>query len=481
MTQLPKVTWDFDPVFLAVPRGLVIGGLAVFTVISLGIGLRKKAGDQLLTALIFGVLTFLAYKYLGPEFELRYYSALFLGVFLGGYSLLKWQIVRGGGRAEDAGDFIVYGVLGVLVGARLGHVLFYDLDHALRDPKWIVMIWTGGLASHGAVIGLITAMWIYCKRRGVPFLEGADRFSFSAALGATLVRLGNLFNSEIIGRKVPDQSWGFWFKRHSEDREAPVYRYPTQLYEIALGLLVLGALFVIDKRLGKERRPRGAMIASFFAIYFSGRFFIEFYKEYEGISPEKSPLTMGQYLSIPGILLGLFGLFWAFRNRLPVGWPNPYADSLPAEEAEGRVGRRKKKKKKVKGKKKRKPEGAPATAAESEGRASDAGSPESEADHDDSDDRLESERPSHDELAREERKAASEDESEAEGDDEEDQDSKDEPATQRKPSPSDADEDADEDDEGEDDEQEPATTRKPSSGDPDVDDEFDADGKLRRR
>src|SRR5687768_134605 len=167
MTQLPKFTWDFDPVFLRVPRELVIGGLAVFTVISLVIGLRKKAGDQLLTAAIFGALTFLAYKFLGAEFELRYYSALFLGVFLGGYSLLKWQIVRGGGRAEDAGDFIVYGVLGVLVGARLGHVLFYDLNKALEDPVWVFKIWTGGLASHGAVIGLITAMWLYTKLRGI--------------------------------------------------------------------------------------------------------------------------------------------------------------------------------------------------------------------------------------------------------------------------------------------------------------------------
>ena len=437
MTQLPKFSWDVDPVFLRVPRELVIGGLAVFTLISLIIGLRKKAGDQLLTAVIFGGLTFAAYRFLGPEFELRYYSALFLGVFLGGYSLLKWQITRGGGRAEDAGDFIVYGVLGVLLGARLGHVLFYDLDKALKDPKWILMIWTGGLASHGAVIGLITAMWIYCKRRAIPFLEGADRFSFSAALGATLVRLGNLFNSEIIGRQVPDQSWGMWFKRH-DDQET--YRYPTQVYEITLGLVVLGALYLIDKRLGKEKRPRGAMISSFFAIYFCGRFVIEFFKEYEGIDPS-SPLTMGQYLSIPGILLGFIGLVWSFKNRLPVGWPNPYATS-PDDDDE--APRRRKKKKGAK-KKRKKVAAAPADTTP------DDESPESDVDHDDSDDRLEDERPSAEELERAEREAKNE--AEDEGDDEED--------------------------EG-DEEDEPPTVRKPAPGDPDVDDEFDADGKLRR-
>jgi prolipoprotein diacylglyceryl transferase len=442
----------------------------VFTVLSLVIGLRKKAGDQLLTALIFGLLAFLAYQYLGPDFELRYYSALFLGVFLGGYSLLKWQIVRGGGRAEDAGDFIVYGVLGVLVGARLGHVLFYDLDKAIRDPAWVLQIWTGGLASHGAVIGLITAMWIYCKRRGLPFLEGADRFAFSAALGATLVRLGNLFNSEIIGRRVPDQSWGVWFSRHDDQQ---LYRYPTQFYEIALGLFVLGALLFIDKRLGKEKRPRGAMISAFFALYFTGRFFIEFFKEFEGLDPKTSPLTMGQYLSIPGVLLGFYGLYWSFKRRLPVSWPNPYAESLPAEEEEeARVSRRRKKK--TKGKKKRKHKVAPEPALETVP-PSEEESPESEVDHDDSDDRLESERPSSEELSRAQRNARSEDEGEGDAEGEDEDEDEEEPATRRKPSA------GDEDEEGDGDEEEPSTRRKPSSGDPDVDDEFDADGKLRRR
>src|SRR5690606_25391308 len=155
-------------------------------------------------------------------------------------------------------------------------------------------IWTGGLASHGAVIGLILAMYLFTKRRGIPFLEGADRFSFSAALGATLVRIGNLLNSEIVGKKT-DGTWGFRCPRFDHDVTPAPLRHPSQLYEIALGLTVLGLLFLIDRKLGKEKRPRGAMIASFFALYFTGRFFIEFFKEYEGISPD-SPLRMGQIL-----------------------------------------------------------------------------------------------------------------------------------------------------------------------------------------
>jgi prolipoprotein diacylglyceryl transferase len=157
------------------------------------------------------------------SYELRYYSLLFVAVFLGGYWLLNWQFRRGGADDEEAGDFIVYGVLGVLVGARLGHVIFYDLDKALKDPIWVFKIWTGGLASHGAVIGLILAMYLFTKRRGIPFLEGADRFSFSAALGATLVRLGNFFNSEIVGRRT-DQTWGVQFPRFDHELAEVPYR-----------------------------------------------------------------------------------------------------------------------------------------------------------------------------------------------------------------------------------------------------------------
>src|SRR5687768_4793001 len=265
--SLPKVTWDVDPVFLQIPKTLVIGVAGAIALYSLFQGTRKKGGDHLSTAALFGALAVIAWQFMGETLELRYYSLLFVAVFLGGYALLKWQIVRGGGEADDAGEFIVYGVIGVLVGARLGHVLFYDLDHALRDPLWVFKIWTGGLASHGAVIGLVIAMWVFTKRRGIAFLEGSDRFAFSATLGATLVRVGNLMNSEIVGRET-DQSWGFKFPRF--DSKLPIaevpYRYPTQLAEITLGVLVMGALYFIDKKLGKERRPRGALIASFFLL-----------------------------------------------------------------------------------------------------------------------------------------------------------------------------------------------------------------------
>ena len=316
--MLPTVNWDVDPVFLNLPREGVVIALGLLAAFSLGMGFYKKANDQLVSGLFFGLLAYIVHTYMDANYGIRYYSLLFVLVFLGGHALLKWQITRARGSAEDANDFIVYGVLGVLVGARVGHVLFYDLDKALEDPFWVFKIWTGGLASHGAVIGLILAMFLYTKRRGIPFLEGSDRFSYSATLGATLVRVGNLLNSEIVG-KVTDGTWGFRFPRY--DHTNPPLRHPSQLYEIALGCFVMGALYVIDKKLGEEKRPRGAMISSFFLLYFSGRFIVEFYKEFQPGEATDSMLRMGQILSIPGILLGVIGLIWSFKKRLPAQWP----------------------------------------------------------------------------------------------------------------------------------------------------------------
>ena len=318
---------------MEIPKGplvLFIGGVALLMLIT---GIVKKQNDLSVFGLFMGAVLAIASSYMPDDIAIRYYSLLFVGVFLGGYALLNWQIRRGGGPEETAGDFIVYGVLAVLIGARLGHVLFYDLDKALEDPLWTFQIWTGGLASHGAVIGLIAAMWLFTKRRGVPFLEGADRFAFSAALGATLVRLGNFFNSEIVGREVPDQSWGVRFPRHDVGVLNPPLRYPTQLFEVALGLFVILCLYLVDRAAGKEKRPRGLLISTFFFVYFIGRFVVEFWKTHQTVE-ETAYITMGQYLSIPGILIGIYGLIWALKTKQPVGWPNPGAEPVDEDEDE---------------------------------------------------------------------------------------------------------------------------------------------------
>ncbi|HKY34527.1 MAG TPA: prolipoprotein diacylglyceryl transferase, partial [Polyangiaceae bacterium] len=183
-----------------------------------------------------------------------------------------------------------------------------------------------------AVIGLIIAMYLFCKRRGVPFLEGSDRFVFSATLGATVVRIGNLMNSEIVGRVVPDQSWGMRFPRHDHNVAEVPLRYPSQIFEILLGTGVFIGLLLADRFMGYEKRPRGALISWFFVLYFGGRLFTERYKEIEALPPD-SAITMGQYLSFPGVLLGLYGLWRAYKRREPAGWVEP-GDEREREEAD---------------------------------------------------------------------------------------------------------------------------------------------------
>jgi len=272
---------------------------------------------------------------------IRYYGVIFGMVFIGGHYILRWQIMRGGGTDDDARDFVVIGVVAVLVGSRLGHVIFYEPGRALRDPLWIFMIWKGGLASHGATIGLILGMFHYASRKGQTWLECSDRFSFAAALGATLVRAGNFVNSEIVGR-VTDGTWGVRFPRYDHDAVQAPLRHPSQLYEVGLGLAVLGSLWVIDRAAGREERPRGLLVASFCALYFTGRFFVEWFKEYQTLS-QSFPLTMGQCLSIPAALAGWWGIRWSLKRRLPAGW---VVKAKPKPRPAGKGKRKKKRKRK---------------------------------------------------------------------------------------------------------------------------------------
>jgi prolipoprotein diacylglyceryl transferase len=252
-----------------------------------------------------------------PVSGIRYYSLLYVGVFLGGYKLLDWQIRRAGGDEDQANDFVLYGVIAVLAGARIGHVFFYEWDRFVRDPSWILMIHKGGLASHGATIGLIVAMFLFTKLRRQSFIEGCDRFAFSAALGSILVRIGNFFNSEIVGRET-QADWGVRFPRYDGYANPPL-RHPSQLYEVALGLVVMAALLIADRALGREKRPRGTLISLFFGLYFTGRFVVEYFKEFQALE-STGLLTMGQWLSVIPALLGFVGLALSLKKRVPAKW-----------------------------------------------------------------------------------------------------------------------------------------------------------------
>jgi phosphatidylglycerol---prolipoprotein diacylglyceryl transferase len=266
-----------------------------------------------------------------PVDGIRYYSLLYVGVFLGGYKLLDWQIRRAGGDPEDGNDFVLYGVIAVLGGARMGHVFFYEWDRFVKDPLWLFKIHEGGLASHGATIGLLIAMYVFTKFRRQSFIEGCDRFAFSAALGSILVRIGNFFNSEIVGR-VTHADWGVRFPGYDRIPNPPL-RHPSQLYEVLMGLMVMAALFYADRALGKEKRPRGVMISLFMALYFTGRFVVEYFKEYQP-GETAAGLTTGQWLSLVPAALGYAGLYLSFRKRVPAKWNTHRAPANDRDESD---------------------------------------------------------------------------------------------------------------------------------------------------
>ncbi len=258
---------------------------------------------------------------------IRYYGLLFVGVFYIGFYLFRWQMLRAGWTEDDVSDMIIPAMLGVVVGARLGHCLFYDFNYYfIRHPEEIIKFWKGGLASHGATIGLIVALWYYARSKRMSLLEVGDRFSFAIATGATLVRIGNFFNSEIVGR-VTNVPWCIKFPRCVYDRHLPLdqvpCRHPSQIYEALMGATIFLVLWLADRKY-KEDRPRGLLIALFTSLYFTGRFFVEFFKEYQSefIHPG-FPLTMGQILSIPLALFGYGLLYYSLKKKLPAASITP--------------------------------------------------------------------------------------------------------------------------------------------------------------
>lgn len=212
-------------------------------------------------------------------------------------------------EAKKIADQIsTYLLIGVLLGARLFDVFFYEnVTNLMHDPWMLIRFWEGGLSSHGAVIGLILATFAY-QRRHHPFsmLHLLDLLSIVAGIAAACIRLGNFFNQEILGTPT-DLPWAVVFG-HPLDGSFPVPRHPAQLYE-ALYYLVLFGLMWRLKGLRNQWRE-GRLCGLFLIAVFVFRFFIEFVKEEQSFWLHASFLTMGQWLSVPFIALGLFLFFW---------------------------------------------------------------------------------------------------------------------------------------------------------------------------
>lgn len=244
---------------------------------------------------------------LGPV-QIRYYGLIFALTVSIAFVFWRGQMLRGGYSPKIVADFFLWGLAGVLIGARLGHCLFYEPAYYLSHPFQMFFFWKGGLASHGATIGIVIALFIFARKHHIKVIELMDRFTMSAAVGAAGIRLANFFNSEIVGRQT-DLPWAVRFIYYDN---GAVARHPSQLYEFALGIFVLVALYMTDRFAHREKRPLGLMTGMFFTLYFAGRFFVEFFKEYQVF--ENSFFTMGQLLSLVPFLCGVCLLIWTIHR-----------------------------------------------------------------------------------------------------------------------------------------------------------------------
>ena len=244
---------------------------------------------------------------LGP-LSLRWYGLLFAMGFFLGYLIFQKYFRKDGITIEILDKLTIYMVLGTVIGARLGHCLFYDASYYLSNPLKILKVWEGGLASHGAAIGILTALWIFTRKYKFSYAFILDRIVITVALAGFFIRMGNLMNSEIYGMET-HLPWGFIFLRNGE----VLPKHPTQIYE---GLCYLASFgFLMGLYLKRPKWLHDGHIFGFFLILiFTSRFIIEFIKQAQSSFEETMPLNMGQLLSIPFVLAGLIIIYFAGRK-----------------------------------------------------------------------------------------------------------------------------------------------------------------------
>jgi phosphatidylglycerol:prolipoprotein diacylglycerol transferase len=223
---------------------------------------------------------------------------------------------REGKPITDIDALTLYMVIATVLGARIGHFLFYEPEVLLKNPLEVILPPYRGLASHGATVGILTGLWLYSRRKSSlatkqSFLWVTDRIVIAVALGGCFIRLGNLMNSEIVGRPT-DVPWGFVFVNNTEYLQIP--RHPAQLYEAISCLFICLFLFWFWNRY-KQNTPHGSLLGIFLIGVFGLRFFYEFLKEDQVEFEKTLALNMGQILSIPAVLAGIYLLIVSFRKR----------------------------------------------------------------------------------------------------------------------------------------------------------------------
>lgn len=246
---------------------------------------------------------------------IRYYSLMWIIGLVAAYMIVKKVYKQRGIKEEVFEPLFIYCFLGILIGARLGHCLFYEPEYYLTSGKHFIemllpirfmpqggikMVGYSGLASHGGTIGIIIGMILYCRKYKVKVLECIDMVCVATPLTAACIRLGNLMNSEIVG-KPTGSDWGFIFVQNGED----FARHPAQLYE-AIAYIIIFIITILIYRKHKEKIGSGFYFGFCIATIFTFRFFIEFCKEVQVDFEQGMTLDMGQLLSIPFVIGGIW-------------------------------------------------------------------------------------------------------------------------------------------------------------------------------
>jgi phosphatidylglycerol---prolipoprotein diacylglyceryl transferase len=243
---------------------------------------------------------------LGP-LQIHWYGLMYLFGFAGAWWLGRVRAECNGWTVTEVEDLLFYGAIGVIVGGRLGYSLFYDLPNNLAHPLNVLKIWQGGMSFHGGLLGVLTAFWLFARKTGKSYFTISDFIAPMVPVGLFFGRIGNFINAELWG-KVTDVPWAIVFPNGG-----PLARHPSQLYEAGLEGL---ALFILLWWYSSKPKPLGAVSGLFLLGYGIFRFIIEFVRipdqQYGYLALDW--LTMGQILSLPMILLGVFLIARAYRG-----------------------------------------------------------------------------------------------------------------------------------------------------------------------
>ena len=242
------------------------------------------------------------------SFGIHWYGLMYLTAFLAFFTLGKWQIDHRkwyGWTMPMLDDALFFGALGVVLGGRLGYVLFYQPSHFLANPADIFKVWQGGMSFHGGFLGVLVAMLIFARKYKLKWLSIMDFVAPLVPLGLGAGRMGNFINGELWGRPT-DLPWGMIFQQAGN-----LPRHPSQLYQFTLeGIVLCGLLWWYSNK----QRPVGAISAVFLIVYGAGRFLVEFAREPDSYLGLLSlGLSMGQWLSLPMILAGIW--MWLQANK----------------------------------------------------------------------------------------------------------------------------------------------------------------------